>query len=116
VNSFPENPIDPVREISHIEQSFAMLGDWLNDTIIDLAEGEQTIEQLAKIVGPLLPKLDQYERSMDCLCYQAYQLVWEFLPAKDLHSNYSVIQRVRRHRELILSNGIKPLRQFFNSR
>jgi hypothetical protein len=107
--------IDPSLELSHIELSFEMLGDWLNERIIELSEGEETPETLEKSAKWLLPKLDQYERSMDIACYQVYQLVWEFLPARDLFFNYAVIHRVRRHRKLLLLNGIEPLRQFFNA-
>jgi hypothetical protein len=108
--------IDPSLELSHIEQSFEMLGDWLNEAIIELAEGEQaqTPEQLAKEAEVLLAKLDQHERSVRAACYRAYQLVWEFLPAEDLFVNYLIIHRLRRHRELLLANGIRPLRQFLS--
>ena len=107
------NTIDPSLELSHIEQSFEQLGDWLNETIIDLAESEDTPETLEKSAEWLLPKLDQSERSLDAMGYQAYQLVCEFLPAEDLPVNYSIVHRLRHHRDLLLLNGIRPLRQFF---
>jgi hypothetical protein len=108
VNTSPVNPIDPELELDHIEQSFDTLGDWLDEMIIEVAEG------LTTDAGWLLPKLDQCERRMDASCYLAYQLVWEFLPAEDLHRNYSVIRRLRRHRQLLLLNGFEPLRRSFD--
>jgi hypothetical protein len=91
-----------------------MLGDWLNETIIELTEGEDTPEALAKSAKWLLPKLDQYERSLAAMDYQAYQLVWEFLPAEDVYFNQLLFQGIRGHKERLLLNGIRPLRQFFN--
>jgi hypothetical protein len=108
VNISPINPIDPELELDRIEQSFDMLGDWLNEMIIEVAEG------LTTDPGWLLPKLEQCERRMNASFYLAYQLVWEFLSAKDLHRNYSVIRRLRSHRKLMLLNGFGPLRQSFD--
>jgi hypothetical protein len=107
--------IDPSLELWHIEQSFEQLGDWLNETMIELAQGDDSPEALQRNAEWLLPKLDQSERSMDTLRYMAYQLVWEFLPAEDVYFNFSVVRRLRGHQKLILTNGIRPLRQFFNS-
>jgi hypothetical protein len=115
-SSSPSNPVDPERELDYIEQSFDQMGDWLNEQIIELAEGEQTPEQWEKEAAFMLPKLDQAERSMDTLCYLAYQFVWEFLPVEDLSVNYLIIHRLRRHRTRLLLNGIGPLRQFFTAR
>jgi hypothetical protein len=113
VNGAPSSPVDPEAELYYIERSFDELGDWLNEKIIEWGEGAQTREQWKNEAEVMLPKLDQCERRLDALCYLAYQFVWEFLPAEDLPVNYLIIHRLRRHRKLLLLNGIGPLRQFF---
>ena len=105
--------IDPSLELSRIEQSFARFGEWFNELIIELGESDHTPETLKKDAEFLLPKLDQSERRLNALGYQAHQLVWEFLPAEDVHFNCLIIHRLKHHKELILANGIRPLREFF---